>query len=175
MYSLLSFVQTLDDFFYYSRSWFGPESEACGGPLCDRMVMSLQGSAYYVDYAYTYWGMAETDINCYYVYGGAVPRVGRAADDAAASGNSTAPATDGHAQRRNNHDRPTPGAKKTPRSSRPAKGSKRTGRPAGRVAPGRVPTAQVCWVVVVGLRVSKSGLLRTSLSRAAAVQALGCE
>ena len=54
--------------------YFGPEADECGGPLCDRLVMSLQGTMYYADYVYTYWGMAVTDGDCYYNYPGGPDR-----------------------------------------------------------------------------------------------------
>jgi hypothetical protein len=36
--------------------YFGADSQACGGPFCERMVMSLEGNIYTVSDVYSYWG-----------------------------------------------------------------------------------------------------------------------
>lgn len=55
--------------------YMGPDSDNCGGPFCDRMVMTLQGTLYYLYYVYSYWGEAFTENdNCYSLY--ADPRWG---------------------------------------------------------------------------------------------------
>ena len=57
------------------RCYLGPESEACGGPLCDRMVMSMQGTAYRALTAYSHWGPSATqDPSCFEAWGPDGPR-----------------------------------------------------------------------------------------------------
>lgn len=40
--------------------YLGADSESCGGPLCDRMVMSMQGTVYTATSAYSHWGASST-------------------------------------------------------------------------------------------------------------------
>jgi len=48
----------------WATCYFGPEADTCGGPLCDRFVLSLQGTVYRADTAYSYWGASLTDADC---------------------------------------------------------------------------------------------------------------
>jgi len=79
----------------WATCYLGPESETCGGPLCDRMVMSMQGTAYRALTAYSHWGPSDTqDPTCFETNGPDGPlRV--AAPDGGRQGvnGSTAPAT----------------------------------------------------------------------------------
>lgn len=40
--------------------YFGVDSQECGGPLCERMVMSLEGYVYFVTTVYSYWAATDT-------------------------------------------------------------------------------------------------------------------
>lgn len=40
--------------------YFGADSQDCGGPFCERMVMSLEGNIYGVGPVYSYWGETVT-------------------------------------------------------------------------------------------------------------------
>jgi hypothetical protein len=40
--------------------YFGVDAQECGGPFCERMVMSLEGYVYGVGTVYTYWGETDT-------------------------------------------------------------------------------------------------------------------
>jgi len=54
----------------FATCYLGPESEACGGPLCDRMVMAMQGTAYRALVAYSHWGQSGTqDPTCFEALG----------------------------------------------------------------------------------------------------------
>ena len=45
--------------------FFGPDSHECGGPLCERLMMSLEGPIYSVANAYSYYGNSATnDAGC---------------------------------------------------------------------------------------------------------------
>lgn len=44
----------------WATCYLGADSEACGGPLCDRMVMSMQGTVYTATNAYSHWGASST-------------------------------------------------------------------------------------------------------------------
>lgn len=78
-----------DDF----RCYLGPESETCGGPLCDRMVMAMQGTAYRALTAYSHWGPSGTqDPTCFEANGPDGPRL-IAPDVAERAGNGSAAAT----------------------------------------------------------------------------------
>lgn len=45
------------------RCYLGADSETCGGPLCDRMVMSMQGTVYRASQAYSHWSSTTTATN----------------------------------------------------------------------------------------------------------------
>lgn len=42
------------------RCYLGADSETCGGPLCERMVMSMQGTVYRANQAYSHWSSTKT-------------------------------------------------------------------------------------------------------------------
>lgn len=89
------------------EQYFGTDASECGGPFCEKMVITLQGIAFYADYAYSYWGMAETDGDCDYVYPYRI--AGRSGKDAAtgngAPTNSTATDAASDANRHSTRDR----------------------------------------------------------------------
>lgn len=41
--------------------YFGADSQDCGGPFCDRMVVTLDGAIYWVDKVYSYYTATSTD------------------------------------------------------------------------------------------------------------------
>jgi len=41
--------------------YFGADSQECGGPFCDRMVVTLEGAIYWVDKVYSYYTETTTD------------------------------------------------------------------------------------------------------------------
>lgn len=41
--------------------YFGADSQDCGGPFCDRMVVTLDGAIYWVDKVYSYYTATTTD------------------------------------------------------------------------------------------------------------------
>jgi len=72
----------------FATCYLGPESESCGGPLCDRMVMAMQGTAYRAVNAYSHWGPSGTqDPTCFEALGPDQPL--RMAEDQARDANGT--------------------------------------------------------------------------------------
>jgi len=74
----------------FATCYLGPESESCGGPLCDRMVMAMQGTAYRAINAYSHWGPSQTqDPTCFETWGPDQP-LRTAGEEGARDANGTA-------------------------------------------------------------------------------------
>jgi hypothetical protein len=46
--------------------YFSSEADQCGGPLCDKAMLSLQGTVHIIDAAYSFWGESNSnqDASC---------------------------------------------------------------------------------------------------------------